>query len=341
MLKIRRYLILIFIIISSILAGCDEKKSSVHNPPDKSEITSKNIDNDKGYSIKNAKQIQFKVGEQDFKIVPIFDSLLEYIQKVKENPKEDYKDLYLSTVIEPFRIEAFGENGGKWLKDKINFAAPINIERLNESIQYLDGNYEYFISLVKESLEKSSNLLPGEKTTIYLFPFNPDQYNLIKQMSGVTAFATPNNSIILQIAPQKFTEEMLKYTLSHEYHHTVNFEKNGNQNWDLVDYVLSEGKADSFANLIFPNVEVPWTRELSEDEEQTIWNWLKERRTSFNETDLAEMRNGNSVFSYWSDYRIGYKIMQDYLSKNPDVPVEEWTNMNSEDILRKSNFVDK
>jgi len=65
-------------------------------------------------------------------------------------------------------------------------------------------------------------------------------------MNGVTAFATSNYQIVLHIAPQKYDEEMLKYALAHEYYHVVYYEEYRNRKRDLVEYVLSEGKADSF-----------------------------------------------------------------------------------------------
>lgn len=104
---------------------------------------------------------------------------------------------------------------------------------------------------------------------------------------------------------------------------------------------LSEAKADSFASIVVPDFKVPWTRELSPEDEQTIWNWLKERRYTFKESDLAEMRNGSGVMPRWSDYRIGYHIMQEFLKQNPNVSIEEWTFMDTDKILEMSGFLDK
>lgn len=160
-------------------------------------------------------------------------------------------------------------------------------------------------------------------------------------MNGVTAFATSNHQIVLHIAPQKYDEEMLKYALAHEYYHVVYYEEYRNRKRDLVEYVISEGKADSFANILIPNFKAPWTKELSPEGVNTIWNWIKERRYSFNETDSGEMHNGNREISQWSDYRIRYHIMQEFLKNNPNVTLEEWTLMESDKILEKSGFLDK
>ena len=41
----------------------------------------------------------------------------------------------------------------------------------------------------------------------------------------------------------------------------------------------------------------------------------------------------------WSGYTIGYRIVQNYLEKNPEINVDAWTNMSSSDILEKSGYV--
>ncbi|MBR7554513.1 DUF2268 domain-containing putative Zn-dependent protease [Allobacillus sp. GCM10007491] len=82
------------------------------------------------------------------------------------------------------------------------------------------------------------------------------------------------------------------------------------------------------------------TKPLSLDEAASIWEWTKERRDTFNETDLAELRNGNRDIPSWSDYRIGFHIMQEFLKNNPNVSIEEWTFMDSDEIIKKSRFVD-
>jgi uncharacterized protein YjaZ len=331
-----RYLLITVVIIISLLSGCVEERASEKVKQVETDIPSTQKEESEGYSIQHATPDQFKVGEQEFEIVPVFEPHLEYVQRVKENQESNHKELYISTVIEPFRKETFGKNRGLWLNDYLT--APINIEKLNESIILLDENYEHFSQLIKESLEKSVKLLPGGKKTIYLFPINPDHSVLISQMNGVTGIAAPEQFIVLQIAPQKYKEEMIPYTIAHEYHHTVYYEKTKTQKRDLLDYVLVEGKADAFANLVYPNMNIPWIAEVPQGDENTIWNWANERRFSFNEDDLAEMRTGNRMIPQWSDYRIGYQIMQDFLKDNPDVPINEWTFMDADEILENSHF---
>ncbi|WP_433747731.1 DUF2268 domain-containing protein [Falsibacillus pallidus] len=335
-----RYLVILIVLLISLLSGCVQEKTSDQAAQTKKDFSTAQKKATEKNPIQNAAPVQFKVGEQEFKIVPVFGPILEYIKKAKKKKSKDpnYKELYISTVVEPFRKEAFGGDKGLALKDKYSFAAPINIDRLYESIRLMDENYEHITCLIKEGLEKSAKLLPGSKKTIYLFPFNPDQSILISQMKGVASFSTPEQFIVLQIAPQKYDENMIPYTVAHEYHHTVYFEKIKNQEKDLIDYALVEGKADAFANLVIPGMEIPWTMELSDDEEQNIWNWASARRYTYTSNDLAEMRAGNRVIPQWSDYRIGRQIMRGFLKGNPDVSISEWTYMDADEILERSQF---
>ncbi|MBR7554514.1 DUF2268 domain-containing putative Zn-dependent protease [Allobacillus sp. GCM10007491] len=237
-----------------LFTGCSETETHGPNNSKKiSESLNKNTTENE-YSINYSGPISFEVNEQEFQIIPVLNPILEYIQEV-EKSDEDYKGLFRSMVVEPFREEAFGKDGGLWLRDRYSFEAPRNSEQLQESIKTLDQDFEHLSLLIKETIEKSANLLPGGNTKIYIFPFNPDQFNSIRQMSGVTAFGTSNQIIVMHIAPHHYDEDMLKYATAHEYHHIVHFEKNENR--DLFDYVLSEGKADSFANIMIPHFEAP------------------------------------------------------------------------------------
>jgi hypothetical protein len=203
-------LLIIAVIIVSLLTGCVEEKAKETTKQSITENVSNESDTTEYYEIKNAFPVQFKVGEQEFEIIPFFEPILEYVDKVNESSEPNHKELYLSTVVEPFRKMAFGEDGsGLGLENKFNFFAPLKMEKLNESVILLDENYDHISHLIKNGLEKSAELLPGGKKKIYLLPFNPDQGQAISFMNGVTAFATPEQFIVLQIAPQKYKEEMI------------------------------------------------------------------------------------------------------------------------------------
>jgi hypothetical protein len=136
------------VIIVSLLTGCVAEKASETMKQPKTENVSKESDTTKEYKIKNATPVQFKVGEQEFEIIPFFEPILEDVDKVNESSEPNHKKLYLSTVVEPFRKMAFGEKGGLGLGNKSNFFALLKMEKLNESIILLDENYDHISHLI-------------------------------------------------------------------------------------------------------------------------------------------------------------------------------------------------
>lgn len=152
-----------------MLVGCEEGSPSELKEQTTEEVTLINEEPQLDYTIKNAKLAQFNLGEQEFEIVPFFEANLKYVQEAKLD-EENYKQLFVSNVIEHFENEAFSSTEKIGLAEYYNFKAPINIDRLYESIKLLDEQYEKIIILIQEALEKSTNLLPNhENITIYLF----------------------------------------------------------------------------------------------------------------------------------------------------------------------------
>ncbi|WP_409293838.1 DUF2268 domain-containing putative Zn-dependent protease [Peribacillus sp. SCS-26] len=54
----------------------------------------------------------------------------------------------------------------------------------------------------------------------------------------------------------------------------------------------------------------------------------------------ADFMNGSESkhIPPFSNYTIGYKIMQSYLQKNPQVKTNEWTVLNPKEILQNSDY---
>lgn len=327
--------ILLFVI--AIITGCkDQEEREVRSPPTpKPQEEIDQLENSEHYTLQHAKPTEIIVKGQEFQIIPFFDPILNYIQFIEENPFESKTEAYASTVVEPFRKEAFGESGGDVMKP------PKNIDKLKESIQMLDSKYEDLVGLIEESLEKSVDLLEVDSSTkVYLFPFNPDQLSLIKDMNGVTGSAI-KELIVLEIAPEQYTHEALTYTMAHEYHHVGYFHLNKDEQKDLINEALIEGKADSFASMIYPDYENPWTGEISENEEKNIMKWINEKRYTYEREDVLQFSSGNDVIPRWSDYKIGFVIMQEFIQKHPVVSVEEWTKMAPDEILERSGYSNK
>ncbi|GAA0501845.1 hypothetical protein GCM10008986_31720 [Salinibacillus aidingensis] len=163
----------------------------------------------------------------------------------------------------------------------------------------------------------------------------------MKWMKGVSGIAWNKDFILIQIAPPFFDENSLKNTVAHEYHHSVFFENNDNSSsLTLLEEVMLEGRADTFARLMYPSTETPWSDFSSQHLEETTWKAFRENLNSTDASIKDDFFYGNSSRGIpdRSSYKIGNKIMDRFIQKNPDVSIAEWTEMSADEILNKSKF---
>lgn len=126
------------------------------------------------------------------------------------------------------------------------------------------------------------------KDDYYIFSVNPDDRFTINEMEGIGGAAFFGHQIFLML-DSSFTEESLKYIVSHEYNHTVHMSHNGyNSTSRLIDGVITEGKADVFAEEIFPDMKAPWINSLTNDEETAVVDKLHEEADSIKRDDYEE-----------------------------------------------------
>ncbi|MEL6760637.1 MAG: DUF2268 domain-containing putative Zn-dependent protease, partial [Myxococcota bacterium] len=132
------------------------------------------------------------------------------------------------------------------------------------------------------------------------------------------------------------------YTTAHELHHAAWQRRSGRGDKppSLLELIVSEGRADTFATTMYPGALRPWSRALSATQEAEVWGRMTE---SLNSTDPSV------VWSYvfgskdkdipkYSGYTIGYRIVQSYLDQHPRSSVQTWTYMDAEDLLRESRY---
>nr|WP_255688624.1 DUF2268 domain-containing putative Zn-dependent protease [Pontibacillus sp. HN14] len=208
----------------------------------------------------------------------------------------------------------------------------------------LDKEYDHILSLVKDSLEKSSKMLPvGSTTNVYLIPFNPNYLNFMREMDGAYGLAS-SNVIMLFINPEylKDNDDHIKYITAHEYQHTAHYSSSQPQQPDLIIYSLREGEADTFAQMLYPEQKPEWTKELTAREVDAIWEWaIKNRQTNDRNVFNEFVETGNSMIPKKSAYRLGYEIMQDFISRNPNVSVEDWSSMDPIEIINQTKYANK
>jgi uncharacterized protein YjaZ len=283
--------------------------------------------------------LKFTHDGQTFHIIPLYEEVLNYTGSAKDNPSLNTKEMYFEKVLEPFqdKVDEHNADAGYYYFDY--FFPTKDVAKLEENTVELLQNQKIINDYIKESLIESSKHIAGGDKTIFMLPSNPEMTVIPDKMEGISGVTFSDDVILLQIDPS-FTEEALKYTAAHEYHHTINMEMMGMKRETLVGLTLNEGKADSFAKIVYPDHNPQWTVTLPEDSEEAVLAELKRNLDSFDLSVYYEFFGGepSKGLPQWSNYRIGFSILQSYLEAHPEDSIDEWTKLEAEEILRGSEY---
>jgi len=212
-------------------------------------------------------------------------------------------------------------------------------EKLKEEIKIL--NSYNFKQIVESTFKSVVEELPGPDTKILFLPANPEYREIYKSYGiGLTAVTIGTGKIIVSIDPTIDNwEQLLPYTLAHEYHHSVwtsrNFETSS---FTPLEYLLLEGRADSFAKELFPDTKHPFIKTLDKDREERVWALIKfEMHTRDSELN-DKLMSGTHDIPTGSVYSIGYNIIESFKINNPQITDRELIDMSPDQILLLSKY---
>jgi uncharacterized protein YjaZ len=264
-----------------------------------------------------------------------------YTEKAKENLGQIDR-IYKKYVYNPIWKDFASKGECSFLANALK--NPItDLEGLNTEIKLLsESGVE---EIVKDALVEVSKVLPGPNTTVYLQVIDPIYKKYIPKSlhTGVVAHTFGAGRIFITIDPtaSDWRNQLLKI-VAHEYHHSVWISRNFKTiNFSLLEYLILEGRADSFADLLYPDLESPWTNVFSLEKERSVWHHMKHVLHRRDAQLNMNMIIGDKDIPFASAYTIGYRIMQEFLKNNPDVTLLEWTDMEAEEILSKSKYEKK
>ena len=274
--------------------------------------------------------IVFKHNEQEFKIYTYYDEFEGFLENAKKQPNNMDK-LYEEAIVKSVSSDMGIPRLKHWM-----LTPPKDVDAMEELMEKLTEKKLLISELIIEALKESSDLLPAEDKFIYVLPSIPQNKSALKSMNYVTGEALGNKMIIL--VDPSFLDKNLKHTIAHEYHHLVAMENEVGDT--LIEKVVLEGKADTFAKKMYPSIDVPWIQPLTGYYKEESWKIFNDKLESVNPEIWTEFLIGNRKKGIlpWTNYRIGYQIMENFLIENPNVSIEEWTRMPAKDIYTKSNL---
>lgn len=276
--------------------------------------------------------------EQSFTIVPVYEDMLAYINAAREVDDPDLEKLLETYVLDPNWEPCAGE---EYLPPPGSiFDEPIqDLGALEEKIHLLqESNVE---SMVRSALHKSARKLTGPDTTVCIIAADPNNWFIRERMNGVNGWTFGAGKIILQVNPVPGWEAWVPYIIAHEYHHsawTDRFYLTDDRE-DLIDNLIFEGKADSFAHIIYPDTDVPWVSALTAEEERLQWEKiLSQGETTDSMVKTRFMVGGDEDTPTWTGYTIGYHIVQSYLDSHPEVDIDTWTALPPQELVQESGY---
>jgi uncharacterized protein YjaZ len=276
--------------------------------------------------------------EQSFTIVPVYEDMLAYINAAREIDDPDFIKLLETYVLAPNWESCAGE---EYLPPPGSiFDEPIqDLDALEEKIHLLqESNLE---SMVWSALQNSARILEGPDTTVCIIAADPNNWFIREKMNGVNGWTFGAGKIILQVNPVPGWQTWIPYIIAHEYHHSVWTDRYfpTDDRESLIDNLIFEGKADSFAHIVYPNIDVPWVSALTAEEERLQWEKIRgQGETTDSMVKTRFMVGGDEETPTWTGYTIGFHIVQSYLQSHPQVDIETWTALPPQDLVQESSY---
>jgi uncharacterized protein YjaZ len=271
-------------------------------------------------------------------VVPVYEGMASYADAIAANPNADRIALWQEKVVDPYwqRCAAGGEY--------IDYAPPLktpfaDIVSLRASASALRSSP--IESVVRSAVQKSGSALPGPATTVCILAAD-SSWTYLQDMHGVGGFTAGTGKVWLTILPAGDWKDWITHGVAHEYHHSVwtALYYKTNPILNMADYLVFEGRADSFANIIDPQHHSPWTNALTRQQERTAWRTI-ERRLQSTDAQLLQglMFGGAEGVPHWAGYTIGFQIVQSFLKVHPDLTVNQWTAIPANELLKQASYV--
>jgi uncharacterized protein YjaZ len=276
----------------------------------------------------------------DVNVLLVYEGMANYLSALDANPTANRKDLWQIHVTTPYWKPC--AEGGEFADYAPSLATPpANTEALRSAINTIRASS--LEKVVRSAIEKSASLLPTSSTTVCLLAADSSQRDLV-DMHGISGFTAGAGKIWLSILPVGDWKDWITYGVAHEYHHSVWTRRQAQRQPinDMTDYLVFEGRADSFARLVEPQRRAPWTEALTSRQEREAWRTIR-RHLSASSAQLLQglMFGGTEGVPRWGGYTIGFAIVQDYLTSHSDLTVSQWTDLGAAGIVRESPYVSK
>ena len=279
----------------------------------------------------------------DINIIKAFESANDFLITARQD-SSDMQQLWQTHMIEPYWTDI-----AKWAPFDQSFKKPPCVKELSA----LEGQLSILTSISLEDL-KSKFLrvvkeLPSEDDdeamSVFLYPACDSDKTLKERQGGVVGTVVFGNMII-RINP--LADDFLKwipFVFAHEYHHNVwgyrHFVLRGGKDSDssFLEYMITEGQADLFAESLFPELVPQWNRPFDNATENSLWERVKPVLASTDHEIKSTYMFGkeDEGLPWCMGYSFGRRIVTDYLKKHTDVTFSALIDISAKQILKETD----
>lgn len=284
----------------------------------------------------------FEQSGQEFRVILAYEGQAHYLEEINSDPDADTASLWREHVVDAYREDCLEGEYERLAEGRLSEPV-LDLERLEGAVKALRGSD--VAQIVETALRKSARELSGPDTAICVFVEGDRMAAYSHEAAGAGGFTAGSGKILLFVNPESDWKEWTPYITAHEYHHSAwthlwTEDHPGQEPLSdlLVDYLIFEGRADSFARLLYPDKIAPWTQALTPEEEKEQWKAMRADLRSADQDLWSQYAFGGPVAPRWTLYTIGFHVVQRYLERHPDRGVRRWTAMEAGDLLEESGY---
>lgn len=274
-------------------------------------------------------------------LCPVYIHIPDYVACARHVPEDDLRGLYHRLFVEPYWVrctDGLDHLGARYARESTRRCVT-DLDAFARFGEALEGGD--FGNLVVKVLQDCDARLFGPDTTAYLMAQNPRNTVFQRegwQGSGVCAGA---GKLWLYVAPVGNWAAQVPFLVAHEYHHSVwTHRHNPDPTFNLLEYIVFEGRANVFADLVSAGVRPAFLQELDEDMLRRAW---REMQPHLHERDPAVQQafifgDESRGIPSLGGYMVGYALVQSFLARHPGMSVDEWTALDAALLAGDSGY---
>lgn len=275
--------------------------------------------------------------ENELTIVPLYTQYQQYLNaSLESTDSEENKQNFKKYV-----LDYIGEVGEEEKIDtsliKTNFLLKPtpHKQQLLKQLDALIEQHDEINEIIASTYIDSNQILPKKKGMVFVAPYNPEFFYDSEALEGVAGQAY-NDTFILFLDID-FDKGVLAHSTAHEYHHLILYDQPEFRLNTILDSVIIEGKADTFADRIVKGVIPPWYAPIDDATMEHMASRVNDYETSH--TDFV-VGNYQKDMPRWSNYILGRDVLHDYLTAHPELSIPEWTFKEGHEILEEYKYRD-